>query len=700
MYLETHSTAEPGAPRSQASVSNAPRSKKDGFRPDIEGMRGIAVLLVVLFHSGVPGFGGGFTGVDVFFALSGYLITGIILNEITKRGKLSFRNFYARRARRLLPAAGLVVVATLVLMLLVYSPLELGKYSRWASYTSLYASNYMFMRDASNYFASDVTRNPYLHTWSLAVEEQFYLFWPALIALTLMATKSRRQLAVVLAVMSAVSLAFCIWLTDYRAPWAFFGLPTRAWEFGLGGLGCMLPAEYLVRRKSLIAAVGWLGFAAVLAGGLVFTSQTPFPGLAAALPVLGTIAVLLAWFSELRWGPVALLQIGPLQYLGRLSYSWYLWHWPILLLAGLQFPDIKWPGKLLAALVALALAHITFIILEKPVRFHPFLVARPGLSLGLAPLVAVLGVTASVLTQGVAQRELASEPQASFWAAANDRRVLFEAHCLTASGGTRLAECTYGEPSSDTTILLFGDSHAEHWFPALNRIALENHWRLLTLLKASCPPAQVAIFNTNLKRDDTECALWRSAALARIATLHPHLVVLSESDQVVTERGQVGLHAVSPQDWERGLRATASYLDSRDVKTVIIADVPRPEFDVPTCLSRAAARSHSPQDCNVSRSAALNEGARSAERAAVTGLSNVRLLDFADQLCPNQICQTLVDGKVVFRDGDHLTSSFSQSLAPVLKREMESLGNAFAERFSAAGTAYTSSAHRAEITKQ
>ena len=170
-------------------------------------MRGIAVLLVVLFHSGVPGFGGGFTGVDVFFALSGYLITGIILNEITKRGKLSFRNFYARRARRLLPAAGLVVVATLVLMLLVYSPLELGKYSRWASYTSLYASNYMFMRDASNYFASDVTRNPYLHTWSLAVEEQFYLFWPALIALTLMATKSRRQLAVVLAVMSAVSLA-------------------------------------------------------------------------------------------------------------------------------------------------------------------------------------------------------------------------------------------------------------------------------------------------------------------------------------------------------------------------------------------------------------------------------------------------------------------------------------------------------------
>jgi peptidoglycan/LPS O-acetylase OafA/YrhL len=681
-------------------MSDAGPSRKDGFRPDIEGMRGIAVLLVVLFHSGVPGFGGGFIGVDVFFALSGYLITGIILNEITKRGKLSFRNFYARRARRLLPAAGLVVVSTLVLMLLMYSPLELGKYANWASYTSLYASNYIFMWDASNYFASDVTRNPYLHTWSLAVEEQFYLFWPALIALTLVATKSRRQLAVVLTVMSAVSLAFCIWLTNYRAPWAFFGLPTRAWEFGLGGLGVMLPAEYLVRRKNLIAVIGWLGFAAVLAGSFVFTSQTPFPGLAAALPVLGTIAVLLAWFSGLRWGPIALLQTKLLQYLGRLSYSWYLWHWPILLLAGLQFPNISWPGKLLAALVALALAHVTFITLEKPVRFHPFLVARPGLSLGLAPLVAVLGVTASLLTQGVARRELASEPQASFWAAANDRRVLFEAHCLTGSGSTRLAECTYGDPASDTTILLFGDSHAEHWFPALNRIALENHWRLLTLLKASCPPAEVKIFNTNLKRDDTECTLWRSAALARIAGLHPHLLVLSESDQPVADPGQIGLHSVSPEDWKRGLRSTVSYLDSRDVKTVVIADVPRPEFDVPTCLSRAAVRSHSAQDCNVSRSTALNEDARRAERAAVTGLSNIRLVDFADQLCPNQICQTLVDGQVVFRDGDHLTSSFSQSLAPALKREMESFGNVIAQGFSDARTPYTSSSHRGEVSKQ
>lgn len=635
------------------------------------------MLLVVLFHSGVPGFGGGYIGVDVFFALSGYLITSIILNEITKRGKLSFRNFYARRARRLLPAAGLVVVSTLLFIVLLYSPLELARFAKWASYTSLYASNYMFLRDASNYFASDVTRNPYLHTWSLAVEEQFYLFWPGLIALSLMATKARRHLATVLIVISVVSLALCVWLTDSRAYWAFFSLPTRAWEFGLGGLGCMVPDEWLARRKNLLAIAGWCGFAAVLAGGVLYTSQTAFPGFTALLPVVGTTTVLIAWFSGVPWSPATLLSFGPLQYLGRLSYSWYLWHWPILLLAELRFPEIAWLGKLLAAVVALLLAHLTYATLEKPVRFHPFLVVRPALSLGLAPLVALIGVTASLLCQRIARHELASEPQASFWAAANDRRILFDAHCMTASGKTRLAECVYGDRSSETLVVLFGDSHAEHWFPALNRISTDNHWRLLTLLKSSCPAAEVKMFNAGLKREDSECDLWRQAALTRIAGLHPYLVVVSESDEPVAEPGgRVKPHSVSPADWQRGLRSTVSYLDSRDLKTIVIADVPRHEFDVPTCLSRAAAGHRPVDDCSVARSSGLNEDARRAERSAVSGLNNARFVDMVDQFCSGHSCPTVIEGQVVFRDKDHVTSTFSQSLAPVLKHEIDGFGSA------------------------
>ena len=640
------------------------------FRADIEGMRGIAVLLVVLFHSGVPGFTGGFTGVDVFFALSGYLITGIILHELAKTGKLSFRNFYARRARRLLPAAGFAALSTVVLSILLYSPLELVRYAKWASYTSVYASNFMFMRDAANYFASDVSTNPFLHTWSLAVEEQFYLFWPALIALTLIGTKSRRWLVSVLVALSAVSLASCVWLTHYRAPWAFFSLPTRAWEFGLGGLACVLP-ERIVRGKVWITVFGWLGFVGVLAAACVYTPQTTFPGLAAVLPVVSTIAVLIAGIAGVHGGPLALLSVGPLQYLGRLSYSWYLWHWPILLLTSLRFPGITWPGRLVAAGVALVIANITFLILEKPIRFHPYLMPRPALSLALVPLVAVAGISASFVGQTVGRRSLKSEPQASFWAAANDERILFDAHCLTLAGSARLAECRYGDRSSAANIVLFGDSHAEHWFPAVNQVALDNHWQLVTFLKASCPAADVVVFNRSLKRNDTECASWRRTALARMVELRPQVVIISESDGPVTDPVHLrGSYTISSAAWNQGIRSTVSYLDSHNVRTIFIADVPRPGFDVPTCLSRAFSHNGSSDACDVPRSQAFNENAREAERTAIRDYTKARFLDFADIFCPNQICVSMVAGKVVYRDGDHLTSVFAHSLAPLLEHEV------------------------------
>jgi peptidoglycan/LPS O-acetylase OafA/YrhL len=652
----------------------ASRHEHSGFRPDIEGMRGIAVLLVVLFHCGVPGFQGGFIGVDVFFALSGYLITGIILKEITRTGKLSFRNFYARRVRRLLPAAGLVVVCTLLLGLVMYSPLELARYAKWATYTSLYSSNYMFMRDASNYFSSDVTMNPYLHTWSLAVEEQFYLFWPALIAVTLFVSKSRRRLAIVLAALSIVSMGLCLWLTRHRTPWAFFSLPTRAWEFALGGLACMVPVQTLQRLGRWNAALGWSGLAAVLAGAFAFSSQTAFPGIAALLPVAGTVATLIACASGERSALLGTLGTPTLQYLGRLSYSWYLWHWPILLMAELRFPEITWTGKLVAAAIALLLAQITFVLVEKPVRFHPFLMARPVTSLGLAVLVAALGVSAARFGEAWARHSLASGEQAHIWAAANDTRELFDAHCLTPGGSSRILQCEYGDKDSKNSVVLFGDSHAEHWFPALKLIATEKHWRLVTLLKSSCPVARVQVFSTAMKRMDTECPVWREAALSRIALIHPALVVISEKDGMVSDSSHpLRPHLIEAKDWQQGLRSTLSYLDERSLRTVVIADIPRATFDIPTCLSRAAANKLPDHACDVAKTTALNESARQAERTAVDYVHNARLLDFTDTLCPSDLCRTVIDGEVVFRDSNHLTSRFASILAPSLEHQIDGL---------------------------
>ena len=664
-------TAEP-----MTTVTRVPQKQSSGFRPDIEGMRGIAVLLVVMYHCGIPGFDGGFIGVDVFFALSGYLITGLILNEIARTGKLSFQNFYARRARRLLPAAGLVILSTLLLGQLVYSPLELARFAKWGVYTSLYLSNYMFVRDASNYFASDVATNPFLHTWSLAIEEQFYLLWPALIVAALLLMKSRRRLAVLLTLISAVSLALCIWLTHYRQPWAFFGLPPRAWEFGLGGLACMLPAERLGPHPRWTKLLGWAGLIAVLGGGYFYSSQTRFPGIAGLLPVAGTLATLI---SGTPGGPsplTALLGTRALQYFGRLSYSWYLWHWPILLMASVRFLDFTWRGKLIAGAVALLLAQITFLMLEKPVRLSPFLVARPALSLGLVLLTAVSGITAARMVEARALHALAAGEQARFWAAANDSRPLFEGNCLTRAGVADLLQCDYGDRQSTTAVVLFGDSHAEHWFPAMELIANQKHWHLFTLLKASCPAARVEVYSVNLKRQDVECSSWREAALQRILQLRPSLVILSETDGFVASRAapiRSGRPLVPAEEWEEGLRSTVSYLDAHGVRTLVIADVPRAGFDVPICLSRAAAHRWATQDCEPTRQAALNEDARQAESAAIRGLKNARLVDFADKFCTGSLCQSVIGGEVVFRDSNHLTSSFARTLAPFLEHEMEYL---------------------------
>ncbi len=642
-------------------------------------MRGIAVLLVVMFHCGIPGFKGGFIGVDVFFALSGYLITGLILNEIARTGKLSFRYFYGRRARRLLPAAGLVVISTLLLGLLIYSPLELARFAKWAAYTSLYISNFMFVRDASNYFASDVETNPFLHTWSLAVEEQFYLIWPALIAAALLFMKSRRRLATLLIVLSTISLALCVWLTRHRQPWAFFSLPPRAWEFGLGGLACMTSAQNLRLRPAWTKLLGWGGLVAVLAGGCFYSPQTRFPGMAPLLPVVGTLATLVSGTSGSSSALSVLLGSRILQTLGRLSYSWYLWHWPILLMASVRFPDITWRGKLVAAAVALLLAQTTFLVLERPIRISSFLIARPVLSLGLILLTAATGITGARLVTGYAQHSLAVGEQALFWAAANDTRPLFDRHCVVPAAVADVVQCEYGDRQSRTAAVLFGDSHAEHWFPAIELIANRRHWHLFTVLKASCPAARVQVYNTSLKRQDVECSSWREAALQRIVQLHPTVVILSEKDGLVANHARpagAGSHVISAAEWEEGLRSTITYLDSHGVRTLVIADVPREGFDVPICLSRAAAHRWATQDCVLTREAALNEDARQAESTALRGLKSARLVDFADRLCTNLICQSVIDGQVVFRDSNHLTSSYARKLAPFLESEIEHIVSA------------------------
>ncbi len=311
------------------------------FRGDIQGLRALAVLAVVFYHAHVGFLGGGYIGVDVFFVISGFLITDLLWRELERTGRVSFSSFYGRRLRRLLPMAVLVLIVTMVASLRWLPPLELRSVWKDGLATALYGGNYRFAAVQTNYLMSSAPPSPFQQYWSLGVEEQFYLFWPLLLlvapaaiwrlsgrrpyfagttkqhpAHARMLPPSRLAAFVVLGAIAVGSFAFSLWLTQTDQPWAFFSLPSRAWELAAGGL-VALGAPVLLHAPAGIAAVaGWTGLAVVTLSAMTFTSLTAFPGLAAGAPVLGAAAILAAGLSAGGWGPAALLDRAPPALLG------------------------------------------------------------------------------------------------------------------------------------------------------------------------------------------------------------------------------------------------------------------------------------------------------------------------------------------------------------------------------------------------
>ena len=301
------------------------------FRPDIEGLRAVAVIAVLLFHVGLPGVPGGFIGVDVFYVISGFLITGLLVRELRATSTVDLVTFYARRLRRLLPAALVVIGVTLVASWAVLSRLRFPEVAGDAAASALYVSNLRFAEQATDYLAAHESPSPYLHFWSLAVEEQFYLFWPLLL-LVGARLLSLARLGLLLALVALGSFGLSLVWTDTEAPWAFFSLPTRAWELAVGAL-IAVGALRLPRRSPEPLAIGLVtaGLGLIVIACVVIDDSTPYPGMAALLPVVGTALVIIGG-SATSAGPSRWLSASVPRWLGRISYSLYLWHWPILVL--------------------------------------------------------------------------------------------------------------------------------------------------------------------------------------------------------------------------------------------------------------------------------------------------------------------------------------------------------------------------------
>jgi peptidoglycan/LPS O-acetylase OafA/YrhL len=370
------------------------------FRPDVQGLRAVSILLVVLFHAGIPGISGGYVGVDVFFVISGFVITGVLLREREATRRTSILNFYGRRARRIIPAASLVIIVTVVAAFHSLGSLtghETAVDGQWAA---LFLANFHFAASATNYLASQQPPSALQNYWSLAVEEQFYIVYPTvfLIAASLVTRVSlRARLAILLLTVVVASYAFSIVFTSTNPSSAFFSPLTRAWELALGGL--IAVGSNGLRRvpQSLAAFISWLGLAAIVTAGVTLTSASTYPGALVAIPVLGAGLILAGGTAQPVWGAERLLRQKPFQLLGLISYSLYLWHWPILIIATQSRGATSLPvwDNVLLLLIATLVAAVTYRILENPIRHSRLLIRRRWTSvlMGLCLIGATLAVT-------------------------------------------------------------------------------------------------------------------------------------------------------------------------------------------------------------------------------------------------------------------------------------------------------------------
>jgi len=654
------------------------RAPAKGFRPDIQGLRAIAVGLVLVYHAGVSWMSGGFVGVDVFFVISGFLITTHLLGMLQREGRIRFGTFYARRVRRILPASLVVAVLSLAAGLLLMPPLERVAVLQDAIATVLYVPNVLFAWQGTDYLA-ETAPSLFQHYWSLGIEEQFYLVWPAILAgLFVVSRRSPRVVAAGIVLLTVLSFLACLLLMDRSEPWAFFSLPTRAWELGVGAVVALVVprARWLADRRA--GLLGYLGLLAIAAAAFAYTGDTTFPGVAAVLPVTGAALVILGGAKGSATAPGRVLTVRPMQFLGEISYSLYLVHWPLLVIpqaaVGLENHLPLWL-KLGLSTAAVPLAYLSYRFIEQPFRRGGAYVAAPRkvLTVALAGPVAVALVSAVAIApaqtvpagSGVAPefrptlspsgaRTVPSNLRPTLQDVSEDVASIYDDGCHRSVGSTDADGCVESEDSDAPRVVLFGDSHAANWHPALAALAGQGMIRLDSRTKSSCASADITA------ADYTECATWREGVIASLRRDPPDLILLGN---------YAASHTAGAQDpratWFDALRATIDRLPDSS-RVVVLTDIPTFDATPAICLSShlddAAA-------CSAERRHALDAETRGAEQD-LAGQSGVELVDLTDYLCDADTCPAVIGDTLVYRDEHHLTATFSKALAPVMRSKV------------------------------
>ncbi|KAA9135043.1 acyltransferase family protein [Microbacterium caowuchunii] len=663
------------------------------FLPHVQGLRAIAVLLVVLYHFWPGRLPGGYVGVDVFFVISGFLITGHLMRELTATGTVRLGQFWARRARRLLPASLLVL---LVCALVAASPylMPVSGLQREISEilaSTFYVENWYLAFTSADYLNHAGDPSMVQHYWSLSLEEQFYVLWPLIMLFAAWAGvrwfggRTRRVILITLAVVSAASLVFCIVFTLTDPAPAYFVTFGRMWEFGLGAMLALVPA---LRIRNAVGSflLGWAGILALVYTAFRFDASTPFPGYSALLPALGAAAVIAASNSERWWYPTRLLAVPPMRFTGDISYSLYLWHWPLIVIApSVPFWGLTIYHRVALLLLCFVLAWLTKRFVEDPFRGWKVLTARPAkvsLWASLVAMVLVAGtaggawaLNAPAYREGVEQlAELRESPPECFGAASvldpscGGERVSTailpspgfagvdkpaDEQCFVQLNGAEPVVCEVGSDAADApTVALIGDSHAFQLLPTFQRIAQENGWRLVTYVKGACPWSATPLSTPGAFGD--ACTQWREAVTADLVADPPDVVFTAAI--ATTPYASAGF-ASSYDAAVAGYREAWSTMTAAGVPVVTVVDNPVWETDPNKCL-----RTRDVAACDGARAEVLV--AEDPLREAAEGQDLVTLLDFTDVFCDEDSCFPVVGNANVYRDQDHLTVTFADTLAP------------------------------------
>ena len=673
------------------------------FRPDLQGLRAIAVIAVLLFHVWPKVFRGGFVGVDVFFVISGFLITGLLLAEAEDTTRVDLLRFWGRRMMRLSPAATVVLLVALVGTLVWLPRTEWINNARHIFASVFYFENWALVSQSVDYWAQGQTPSPVQHYWSLSIEEQFYIFWPPIVALaaffgTLGKGSVRMYAMVFITFIFGISLYASIAPASESGS-AYFKTTTRAWELALGA--CLAVAQGRIHLPQILRSIlGWLGFIAVVASIILINEQMRFPGWVAIIPTFGTALLILS--GDAAFSPYRLLALKPAQYVGDISYSLYLWHWPIISFfrpLGQEVSQGFTPWIIVA--LTFALAIIAKYLIEDPFRFGRFSFHLKAKTRGAFLRYAYVSMFVMLLLTGGASGALHFSEQrttdklikenfettpvadARYPGAAaldpvrpapvpagvpvkpNPRIAEWDMHYRYRECMNRGKVCEFGDPNGKVTVALVGDSHAMHYAPAMETVALKQGWKLLVMVKVACTIGDYPTYSEGKYRGD--CETWRGRVLKWMAERKP--------DYIVTSAGRIGVYGGLPSEERqiKGYRDMLAKFIANGSQVIVIHDNPLMLYrlkgswlDIPKCLTYNGLTN---PICYKTRAVTLDSLPDLLLNSAA-GVAGVATMDLTQFFCAKDQCPPIIGNVVVYRDAHHLTETFVRTLTPYFEKEL------------------------------